>query len=43
MISAITPQLMLASAKLKMGEKNIKWLPPMYGNHDGQFHSTSGK
>ena len=42
-ISAMIPQLMAASAKLNIGLKKMKWLPPMNGIHCGQSNSKSGK
>ena len=39
----MTPQLIAASAKLKIGLKNIKCSPPTNGIHVGQFVSIIGK
>lgn len=35
------PQLIAASAKLKIGLKKMKWSPPMNGIHAGQFVSIN--
>lgn len=39
----MTPQLIAASAKLKIGLKNIKLSPPINGIQPGQLNSKRGK
>ena len=34
---------MQESAKLKMGEKNTKWVSPQMGTHEGSIVSMIGK